>query len=154
MQEFLVYTVDHSPHLGTSLYNAHLREQERVVPKVKVITKQHQQQQPRFKIVNEPPSYTSATPSPVSSSPSQHNPDSEKEEHLPRYDCGHFHTAKGCKYGTRENPELCRWLHSAAVGRSLSFMDEQGSRDKVSEPLAKRLRLQASTQGKASCCSR
>ncbi len=50
MQEFLVYTVDHSPHLGTSLYNAHLREQERVVPKVKVITKQHQQQQQPIKV--------------------------------------------------------------------------------------------------------
>jgi hypothetical protein len=151
MQDFLVITVDPPLHLGT-LYSSQLREEEPAAPKIKVITKQQpqqsynpkqqRQQHVRFKIVNDPSTYTSSTPSPTSSSSSQINP---VEEHPP-YDCRYFHTAKGCKYGTRENPDLCRFLHSAAIGRPLRFMEEQEPRFRVSEPHPKRLRLQASIQ--------
>jgi hypothetical protein len=92
MQDFLVFTVDPPRHLGT-LYSSQLREEEPAAPKIKIITKQQPQQsynpkQPRqhqqhvrFQIVNDPSTYTSSTPSPMSSSSSQIIP---VEEHPPQ----------------------------------------------------------------------
>jgi hypothetical protein len=153
MQDFLMFA-DPPLHLGT-LYSSQIKEEEPVAPKIKIITKQQpqqsynpkeqrqHQQHVRFQIVNDPNTYTSSTPPSMSSSPSQINP---FEDNTP-YDCKYFHTAKGCKFGTRANPDLCKFLHSAAIGRPLRFMEEQEPRISVSEPHPKRLRLQSSIQG-------
>jgi hypothetical protein len=100
-----------------ALYPVHQRIEKRSGPIFKILNSQPvlnpplspPSQEPRFKIVD---SQRPASESMGSADSSQ-------------YDCRYFHTEKGCIYGTRQNPKLCRWGHSCAVGRSLIFEDEQ-----------------------------
>jgi hypothetical protein len=98
MQEFLAHTPSQPMQPFGSLYPV-----RRVEPIFKILPPQPASNppsaaQPRFRIVN------SSLQHPVASLPSQ----DMSSEDSSTYDCRFFHTAKGCKFGTREFPELCK----------------------------------------------
>jgi hypothetical protein len=132
MQNFLAHNPSQPVQSLGSLYS--VQQQKRKEPIFRILPSSRQASnpplaQPRFKIVNSPHQQ------PVDSLPSQ----STSSEESSIYDCRYFHTAKGCMYGTREFPELCRWVHSSGIGRDLNFGPDQRATDMV-EPPAKRWR--------------
>jgi len=134
MQEFLAHTSSQPTQPIGSLYPVQQRPEKRKEPIFRILPSQPASNhppaaQPHIKIVN------SSFRQPVAALPSVNT---GSEDSSP-FDCRFFHTAKGCRFGTREFPELCKWVHSSGVGRELNFGSGPRAPDSA-EPPAKRWR--------------
>jgi hypothetical protein len=133
MQDFRAHTPSQPIQPVGSLYPVQQRsEKRRSEPIIKILPSQPASSPPsaaqqRFKIINSSPQLPVA---------SLHSRDTSSED-ISHYDCRFFHTAKGCSYGTRENPELCKWVHSSGKGRELNFGSGPMATESA-EPPAKR----------------
>ena len=132
MQNFLAHNPSQPVQSVGSLYS--VQQQRRKEPIFRILPSSRLASntplaQPRIKIVNSPQQQ------PEDSLPSR---STNSDESYP-YDCRFFHTAKGCRYGTRENPELCKWVHSSGKGRELNFGNAPMATESA-EPPAKRWR--------------
>ena len=132
MQNFLAHNPSQPVQSVGSLYS--VQQQKRKEPIFRILPSSRPAsnpplEQPRFKIVNSPHQQPVASLRPRDTS----------SEDISQYDCRFFHTAKGCRYGTRENPELCKWIHSSGKGRELNFGNGPIATESA-EPPAKRWR--------------
>jgi hypothetical protein len=134
MQDFLAHTSCQPTQPIGSLYPVQQRPEKRKEPIFRILPSQPASNhppaaQPHIKIVN------SSFRQPVAALPSVNT---GSEDSSP-FDCRFFHTAKGCRFGTHEFPELCKWVHSAGVDRELKFGSGPRATDSA-EPPAKRWR--------------